>query len=149
MLSTVTHVLFVFIAFALSSGVGILVSMVTASGDVRAIRVASRAARPLHIAGGIALLLGIIFGFATAARAGFALNSQWLVITYVLVAGLLVLVGGFLAPWTAGLERASASSPDDQPSPELRAAIAGPGRIAGPIAGIVWLAIIVMMVLKP
>jgi hypothetical protein len=146
---TALHVLFVFIGFSLSSGVGMLVQMVVRTGDVRAIRAAARAARPLHIVGGVMLLLGIVFGFATAAVQGFGLTSPWLVITYVLVAILLILVAAFIAPWSARVERAAANSPDDTPSPELAAAIHSPTAIAAPLAGLFWIAIILVMVLKP
>jgi uncharacterized membrane protein len=149
MWSTALHVLFVFIAFSLSSGVGILAQMVAQSGDVRSIRNAARAARPLHTIGGVMLLLGIIFGFATAATQGFPLNSQWLVITYVLVAILIILIAAFIAPLSAQIERAAAASPDDKPSPELVAVLNSPKRFAAPLAGLVWVAIILVMVLKP
>lgn len=146
---TAFHVLLVFIAFSLSSGVGILVQAVVATGDVRAIRSASNAARPLHIVGGVVLLLGIVFGFADAARQGFGLTSPWLIVTYVLVALLLILIGAFIAPWSAQIERAAANSPDDRPSPELAAAMKSRKRVAAPLAGLVWVAIILVMVLKP
>jgi hypothetical protein len=149
MWTTALHVLFVFIAFSLSSGVGILAQVVAQSGDVRSTRIAVRAARPLHIVGGVMLLLGIIFGFATAAIQGFSLTSPWLVITYVLVAILIILIAAFIAPLSAQIERAAADSPDDKPSPELVAALNSPKRFAAPLAGLVWIAIILVMVLKP
>lgn len=120
------------------------------SGDVRAIRVAVRAGRPMTMAGGVILLLGIIFGFATAAKMQIPLNTPWLMASIVMA--LLILIAGLFvfAPWLNRLMSAAAASPDDPPSAELltvaRARLPG---IAGPITGLLWLGLLYAMVFKP
>jgi len=144
------HIIFVFYAFALTAGVGVVYGAIGRSLDVRAIRAASRIARPLLIAGSGLLVLGIVFGFGTASTARYDLGSHWLLVTYVLVALLLILTGAVHAPFAARLRRAADACPDDQPSPQLRALAEDRLALAaGPLTGIVWLAIIVMMVVKP
>jgi len=148
--STALHVICAFFAFALTAGVGIFLDAIARSGDVRAIRTASRIARPLFIVGSVLLLLGIVLGFGVASMAGFSLGARWLSITYVLVALLLIVTGAVHAPWSARVARAAAASPDDQPSAELRALLGDRlAAAAGPASGILWIAIILMMVTKP
>jgi uncharacterized membrane protein len=147
---TALHVVSVFLAFALNTGVGLLLSGVAHSRDVRAIRSADGAARPLFIAGSVTLLLGIVFGFGTASTAGYGLGATWLIVAYVLVAILLAITGGIHAPWSARLARAAAASPVDQPSAELLAIIDDRiEALAGPVGLAVWLALVVVMVVKP
>jgi len=138
---TAVHLLAVFVAFALTAGVGIVLRGVAQTGDVRAIRIAAKAARPLFMVGGITLVLGIIFGFGAAGALGVSLSARWLIASYALVALLLILGFAILMPWGRRLGVAAASSPDDSPSSELlRVAHDKLARAAGPIMGLVWLA---------
>jgi len=143
------HVLAMFIAFALTTGTGIFLAQTLETDDVNVVRSATRVNRRLSMIGGIALLIGLILGFAIAGQGGFSMTSTWLIVTYVCVAILLVLAFGVLMPFIARLSAAAeASSP--QASPELRALLANPApRIAGPLSGLMWVTIIAMMVLKP
>src|SRR5215472_2142652 len=84
------HVIVMFFAFAFTTGVGIALNAISASQDVRAIRAAARVMRPFSMAGGILLLIGIIFGFGSASAAGFPLSSLWLIITYISVALIII-----------------------------------------------------------
>jgi uncharacterized membrane protein len=148
--NTALHIVCVVFAFGLTAGVGIFLGAIAQSGDVRTIRTAARAARPLFLVGSILLVLGILFGFGTASMAGYSLGSHWLLSTYVLVALLLIITGAIHAPWSARLARAAAASPDDQPSAELRALLGDRfAAAAGPATGALWIAIILMMVAKP
>jgi len=86
------HVIAGFGAFAFTSGIGILVTAIARTRDVRAIRATTRVAVPMARAGGGVIGLTVLLGFATAWREGFSLTSTWLVAAYVLVA-LLIIVG--------------------------------------------------------
>ncbi|MBV9103786.1 MAG: hypothetical protein JO060_09345, partial [Candidatus Eremiobacteraeota bacterium] len=63
---TILHILAMFVAFAFTTGVGILAVAVANSGDVRTIRVMTRVVTPFLRAGTWILLAGVIFGFGTA-----------------------------------------------------------------------------------
>jgi uncharacterized membrane protein len=146
----ILHVFAMFVAFAFTVGVGIYLTAIADTKDVRTIRAAAKIARPLQIAGAVVLLAGVIFGVATANTMGFSLESRWLSEAYVLV-GLLFIVGvGVHQSWTARLSRAANASPDDHASPEL-AAVLGDRlvRIAGPVSGLIWIALITLMIVRP
>ena len=147
---TILHILTMFVAFAFMTGTGIMLNAISRTRDVRAIRAAVNVGRPLTAAGSIVLLLGVVFGFATAAAIGFSLTSKWLLIAYVLVF-LLVLIGiGVHRVWAERLAKAAAASSDDHASPELQAVIDDRlNAAAGPVSGLLWIAAIAIMVLRP
>jgi hypothetical protein len=144
------HIAAVFIAVALTAGVGIHTMQIVKSCDVRAIRVAVHAAIPLSIAGGIVLIVGALLGLVVAVQLGYSLTAPWLVVTYILLA--LLILDGFLdkLPWMRAVESAARLSADDNASDELRRlSNRKVDTIAGPIGGLFWLVILVMMVVKP
>jgi len=150
MLLVFFHVLFVIVAFGLTTGVGIALAAIGRSADVRAIRTGVRAGRPLTTAGGTILIVGILFGFASAVKLGFPLNSPWLTSAYIMALALLILGPGFFLPWQRRLLKAAEASPDDQPSAELLAIANGrAAAIVGPITGLLWIGLIYVMVVKP
>jgi hypothetical protein len=144
------HIIFVIVAFGLTTGVGVVMAAVGRSADPRAIRIAVKAGLPMSMTGGALLLLGAIFGFGAAGTLGIPTNAPWLIAAYIMT--LLLLLMGFLVfvPWQRRLLQAAASCADDRPSPELVAVAneKAPG-IAGPISGILWLLLIYVMVAKP
>ena len=143
------HVLAMFIAFALTTGAGIFLAQTLETDDVNVVRTATRVNRRLGMIGGISLFIGLILGFAVAGQAGFSMTSTWLIVTYVCVVVLLVLSFGVLMPFINRLSAAAEAS-GPQASPDLKALLANPAlRVAGPLAGLMWLTIIAMMVLKP
>jgi uncharacterized membrane protein len=147
---TFFHVLAMFIAFGLTTGVGIATSAVAATRDVRAIRAATKVAFPLQLTGAIFILVGVIFGFATAGSAGYNLGSTWIVVSFVCVALLWILGFAVHRTWLVRLGKAAAASPDDKASAEVNTLVDDKFvRAAGPISGLVWIAAIAMMVLKP
>lgn len=147
---SVLHVLAMFVAFAFTTGAGIVMAAIANAGDVRVIRIVSKTMLPFQAAGGVVLVLGVVFGFGTAVTAGFTLTSKWLIVAYVLAA-LIIFIGlGIHGPWTRRLAAAAASSPDGAASPELSAVLSDRTvRMAGPISGLLWIAVIAVMVLKP
>lgn len=147
---TFFHVLAMFIAFALTVGVGITTTAVANTRDVRAIRVATKIAYPLQLAGGILILIGVIFGFVTAKVAGFSLGSSWIVASLVCALLLWIVGYGVHRSWLVRLAAAAAASPDDRASTEVNAIIDEKiVQAAGPVSGLIWIAAIAMMVLKP
>ena len=146
----VFHIVFVLVAFAFTTGIGIFLSALAGSRDVRTIRIAAKTAQPLQMAGAILLVVGSIVGLVAAWRIGFNLTSPWLVGAYVLVALVLAIGLGIHRPWLLRVAKAAAASPDDQASAELNGMIDDRlVRIAGPVSGLVWVAIVVLMVFKP
>lgn len=144
------HVFVMFVGVALTVGVGIHMSLVVQSRNVQAIRVAARSAVPLATTGGILLIVGALLGLGAAQQLGYPLTSRWLVITYVLLA--VLILDGFLdrRPWMVHLRRAAEASPDNEASPELVALGSRTiEKISGPVSGLIWFAIVAMMVLKP
>jgi uncharacterized membrane protein len=146
----ILHILAMFIAFGFTTGMGILMTTIVQRGDVRTIRTALKVARPLQIAGSIVLVVGIVFGFGAAAAVGYDLTTKWLVIAYVLAALLLIFGVGIHAAWSIRLSKAAEASPEDHPSAELTAVL-GDRLVAaaGPISGLLWIALIAVMVLRP
>jgi uncharacterized membrane protein len=144
------HIASMFLAVSIFVGQGMLSGAVARSGDVRALRrVLATEDRFAPVGGGI-FLLGIGFGFITAIVGDLDLTQTWLVIGYVLAA--VILLNAFLyhVPQARKLEAAAEASPDDHPSPELRALIEAPSAIwFNVLDGVVWLAIIYVMVAKP
>jgi hypothetical protein len=144
------HVFAMFVGVALTVGVGIHFHQVVQSGNVQAIRVAARSAIPLATGGGVLLIAGALLGLVAALQLGYPLTARWLVVTYVVLAALIL--DGFLdrIPWMRSVQRAAQASTDDKASPELTALGSRLlERISGPVSGLLWFVIVAMMVLKP
>jgi uncharacterized membrane protein len=123
---------------------------VARSGDVLAIRRVLAAEDRFAPVGGGVFLLGIVFGFVTAIVGDFDLTQTWLVIGYVLAALILVTAFVYHIPTATKLKALADASPDDEPSAELRAFVDAPiGRVVNVIDGVLWLALIYVMVAKP
>jgi protein-S-isoprenylcysteine O-methyltransferase Ste14 len=147
---TFLHVLSMFVAFALTTGVGIAATAIAGTRDVRAIRAAAKIAQPLQLAGATLLVLGIIFGLFSARAEDLDLASTWLAVGAA-CALLIVIIGAVVhRGWLVRLAKTAATSPDDRPSVELGAVIDDKfARAAGPVSGLLWITAIAMMVLKP
>lgn len=146
----ILHILAMFVAFGFTTGVGIFATAVAQKRDVRTIRAVVPVALSLNTAGVVVLLLGLVFGFATAGAMGFSLSSKWLLIAYALVILLLIIGVGIHRAWAGRLVRAALASPDDQASPELVKVIEAPiVRLAGTITGLLWISLISIMVIRP
>jgi hypothetical protein len=144
------HILSMFLAVSIFVGQGMLSGAVARSGDVRALRRVLAAEDRFQPIGGGIFLLGIVFGFITAIVGDLDLTQTWLIIAYVLA--LLILVNAFAyhLPQARKLEAAAEASPDDQPSPQLRALVEAPSVIwVNVYDGLLWVAIIYVMVVKP
>jgi hypothetical protein len=143
------HVVCMFLAVSIFVGQGMLEGVVARSGDVRGLRRVLKAEDSFVPIGGGLFLLGIAFGFVTAIVGDYDLTQTWLLIGYVLAG--IVLLNAFVyhIPTNSRLKALAETSPDE-PSAELRAAIDAPiGRIMNVVDGVVWLAIIYVMVAKP
>jgi uncharacterized membrane protein len=144
------HIASMFLAVSIFVGQGMLSGAVARSGDVRALRRVLAAEDRFAPLGGGVFLLGILFGFVTAIVADFDLTQTWLVIGYVLAALILVTAFVYHIPTATKLKALADASPDDAPSAELRAFVDAPiGRVVNVIDGVLWLALIYVMVAKP
>ena len=123
---------------------------VARSGDVRAIRRVLAAEDRFAPIGGGVFLLGIVFGFITAVVGDFDLTQTWLVIGYVLAALILLTAFVYHVPTATKLKALADASPDGEPSAELMAFVRAPlGGVVNVIDGVLWLALIYVMVAKP
>lgn len=144
------HIAAMFAAVSIFVGQGMLEGAIARSGDVRALRRVLAAEDRFAPAGGGLFLLGIAFGFVAALVGSFNLAEPWLLIGYVLAAIILVNAFAYHVPTANKLKALSDASPDDGASPELRAAIEAPiGAVMNVVDGLVWLALIFVMVAKP
>jgi Na+/alanine symporter len=94
------HIASMFGAVAVIVGGGIVSNQVQKGRDVRAIRNVIAAENSVAPVAGILMVLGIIFGFVTAAASGFDLLAPWLLITYGLILAI-ILVGALYHGVTA------------------------------------------------
>jgi hypothetical protein len=146
----VAHIAAMFAAVSIFIGQGLLEGVVARSGDVRALRRVLAAEDRFGPIGGGLFLVGIALGLVTALAGGFDLLEAWLVIGYVLAAVVLITAFAYHIPAANRLKALAAESPDDAPSPALRAAIDAPiGPVINAVDGLVWLALIFVMVVKP
>jgi hypothetical protein len=100
--------------------------------------------------GGILFILGIIFGFVTAVTGSFDLTASWLLIAYGLVVLVLATGIAFHGPRARRLQTLAAESPEEEPSEALRMLIRAPSaRVISAIDGLMWLALVYVMVVKP
>jgi hypothetical protein len=144
------HIAAMFAAVSIFVGQGMLEGAVARSGNVTALRRVLAAEDRFAAVGGGLYLLGIALGLITALSGGLDLLEPWLLIGYVLAA--IVLVNAFLyhIPTANRLKALAAESPENVPSPELRAAIDAPlGSVMITVDSFVWLALIFVMVVKP
>jgi uncharacterized membrane protein len=147
---TFGHVAAMFAAVSIFVGQGMLEGAIARSGDVRALRRVLAAEDRFAPVGGVIFLLGIGFGFVTAFTGDYDLTQAWLVIGYVLAAIILINAFAYHIPTANRLKALAAASPDDEPSAELRAAIGAPiGAVMNVVDGVVWLALIFVMIVKP
>ena len=144
------HVAAMFAAVSIFVGQGLLEGAVARSGDVLALRRVLAAEDRFAPLGGGLFLLGIAFGFITAITGSLDLTQPWLIIGYVLAAIILVNAFAYHIPTANRLKALADASPDQEASSELRAAIDAPiGGIMNLVDGVVWLALIFDMVVKP
>jgi uncharacterized membrane protein len=144
------HIVAMFAAVSIFVGQGLLEGAVARSGDVRALRRVLEVEDRFAPIGGGFFVLGIVLGFAAALVGGFDLLRGWLVISYVLAAVILVVAFAYHVPAANRLKALAAASPDDAPSPELRAATHAPIVLVVAVVDILlWVAVVFMMVVKP
>ena len=144
------HIAAMFAAVSIFVGQGMLEGAVARSGDVRALRRVLAAEDRFAPIGGGLFLLGIALGLITALTGSLDLLQPWLIISYVLAAVVLINAFAYHIPTANRLKALAAASPDDAPSPELRAAIDAPvGPVMNIVDTVVWLALIFVMVVKP
>ncbi len=145
------HILAMFTAASLFVGGEAYCFHVEGSRDVRAIRRVYQAAQKLD---GIAIpivILGLILGIITAINGNLDLTQTWLILAYVLFAGLMAMGIAYWGPRSKKILEAAEASPDDAMNPELTSLLTRtPVRRAIVVFDLgLWVAIIFVMVTKP
>jgi len=144
------HIATIFVGFALTVGVGVLLTRIVRSGDVRSIRTAVKVAIPTQTTGGFLVLIAAIIGFFAANNLGYDLHARWLSISMILVAILLLDGFGRRFPHLQRLARAAKNSPDDAPSPALRTLMGDRLEMfSNALSGLIWLSLLILMIIKP
>ena len=143
------HILVMFTAVAISQGPAVLLYSAMRRGDVAAIRAVGEGFGRIGRFIGPMFGIGVVIGLVAVFVGGFDPLAPWLLIAY----GLTVVA--FLTPILVTGPRmmraveAAAASPTEEPSPELRSAIAA---AAGPVSwidAVLIVLFIVDMVVKP
>ncbi len=70
------HIATIFVGFALTVGVGVLLTQIVQSGDVRSIRTAVHVAITTQTTGGFLVLTAAIIGFFAATNLGYDLHAR-------------------------------------------------------------------------
>ncbi len=144
------HIAAMFAAVSIFVGQGMLSAGIARAGDVRAIRRTLAIEDRFVPAGGASFVLGIVFGVITALTGDFDLTAPWLLLSYGIVVAIFVVGIVYHSPRGKRLKALADSSPEDRPSEALRAAIDAPSaRVVTTIDGLLWLAVIFVMVVKP
>jgi hypothetical protein len=95
-------------------------------------------------------VMGLVFGFATALTGAFDLTASWLILAYVLVAGIFV-EGIFITiPRYNHIRDVATKSDPAVPGDAIARLVRDPGHVAlVTIVGMLWLGVIYVMVVKP
>ena len=94
-------------------------------------------------------LMGLVFGFATALTGSIDLTASWLIVAYVLVAGMFI-EGIFITIPRYNHIREVASSDPAVAGDAIGRLVRDPGHVAlVTIVGMLWLGVIYVMVVKP
>lgn len=144
------HIAFMFMAVAVALGPELLLRGIGRSGDVRTIRIGYSLADRLGKAIPVLFTVGLVFGLLTAWTQGLDFFAPWLLIAYALFIVATILGARFTSPHVATVAQRAAQSPDDEPSPELAAALADRrGSILFVLDVIIIIAFVFDMVVKP
>ena len=117
------HVLSMVSAVTVAYGPALLTRRAAHSGSVPAIRTTFGAVRPLGKWIPILFLVGLGFAIIAIITEGFNPLQPWLLFAYVLFAIGMFNGARFHGPYAVAVADAADKSPDDAPSPELRAAL--------------------------
>ncbi len=144
------HIAAMFFAVALAVSGELVLRAVANSGEVIAIRTVTARVRPLANLSSVLLLAGAGFGIVAALTGQIDLLAPWLILAYVAFVSAMALGMTISDPWVGRLERASAASPTEVPSDELRQVIADPKARAATWGLMILVAVLVfVMVVKP
>lgn len=144
------HIVVMFGAVAVALGPEPLVLAIGRSKDVRAIRTGYALAGRVGRAIPILFTIGLIFGLLAAWTQELDFFAPWLLIAYALFIVATIIGAAFSSPHIANVAELAAQSPDDQPSPELAAALADRrGEILFAVDLVIIIAFVYDMVVKP
>ena len=144
------HIASMFAAVTLIFGSIVFLDLLARRADVEAyLRLDGLVKRTDIVAIGL-FLMGLVFGFATALTGAFDLTASWLILAYVLVAGILV-EGIFITMPRYNHIRDIATNSDPAVAGDAIARLVrSPGHVAlVTIVGMLWLGVIYVMVVKP
>ena len=144
------HITAFFVGVGMTVGGELILHRLAASRNVPLIRSAFRLAMPIGRVGPTFFLIGGIFGLIATWQIGFGFFEPWSVMSYAIFAVAALAGGGFIGPWMEKVGKASAASPDKEPSPELDALLRDrKPRVATMVVAGAIVAAVYVMVLKP
>ena len=145
------HIALIFLAFALVWATDLLFYQAARREDVRGLVTIARYGRTLIPVGIVCFFVGIGFGLLNVFVGRFNVFAPWLLITYGLVA-LMIVLGIFVETpiFERMAKRAEEEADAAEPSPELRRMMSDtrPLVFLG-ISVALWIAVIYVMVMKP
>ena len=144
------HILTMFAAVTLMFGGELMFHLLRRRNDLAALRRFLEVVYPVFRIGVGLLTLGVVFGILAANTIGFSLTAGWLLLAYVLIAGIYAI--GFLVgvPYFNRVRAALDDASLQAPSPELRRVLDDPRWILDLVVSVfLYVAIIFVMVMKP
>jgi hypothetical protein len=144
------HIATMFFAVAAALFGEIGVQAVARRGDVLGLRALGPTLEVLGKAGPVLFLTGLAFGLLAAWTGEFNLLAPWLLISYALFAFAMAVGALVSGPWAKRVVEAAFASPSEEPSVELRAAIADRrGPVSSAVLAVVIVTFVFVMVFKP
>ena len=144
------HILTMFAAVTLMFGGELMFHLLRRRNDLAALRRFLEVVYPVFRIGVGLLTVGVVFGILAANTIGFSLTAGWLLLAYLLIAGIYAI--GFLVgvPYFNRVRAALDDASLQAPSPELRRVLDDPRWILDLVVSVfLYVAIIFVMVMKP
>jgi hypothetical protein len=144
------HIAAMFGAVTLVVGSSVFLDMIGRTRDVATYRRLDAVTQRTDIVAFGLFLVGLVFGFLTAVTGGFDLLASWLVLAYVVVAGLFIEGFVLTIPSYNRLREAANLADDEAATEEVGRLLHSPRHLVA-LASMVtlWLAAIFVMVIKP
>jgi hypothetical protein len=144
------HIVMMFGAVTLVFGSIVFLDVVGRTRDVNTYRRLDAIVQRTDMVAVVLFVGGIVFGFLTALAGGFDLTAGWLVLAYILVAGLFVEGFLFTIPWYGRIREAANGSDEARAATEVERLLRSRHHaLLVTITALLWVAVVFVMVVKP